>query len=63
MVTTAQLKRDIRQAVIAEGEKPTPKILAEVYHNYMANGCHEVDLQDAIETTFDVNSRPIYFDG
>ena len=55
MLTNREVKEDIHAAITEEGHKATPTLRAQVWHNYMHNGCHDTDLRDAIITTFDLD--------
>ncbi len=52
MMTTKQIKADI-VAISAElGFPTTPRAIAGVYHNYLDDHEHEVNLDDAMRATY-----------
>lgn len=56
----SQTERDIKTAL---GSKATPRLIAKVYHNHMADsGDPALDLEDAMEATFGETWQDLYPD-
>jgi len=64
-ITTKQIKADIKTALLeilglSVSQSELQREINAVYHNYMVTSCgHEIDLEDAIATTYDDNDYAI----
>jgi hypothetical protein len=58
MITTKQIKRHIAFELECIGHEVTPKLVNQVFHNYMVSGDAELDVQDAIYETLGDNVEP-----